>query len=74
MILLSRSRVVCAIWVLAALALGVRSAASQNVTTGTLSGSVFDQQGGALPGASVVANHEPTGTKYETVTGSDGRF
>jgi hypothetical protein len=74
MMLIKRSRVLCAIWVLAALVFLVRPAAGQNVTTGALSGTVFDQQGGALPGATVVANHEPTGIKYETVTGSDGRF
>jgi hypothetical protein len=50
------------------------SVAAQTVTTGTLSGVVIDQQGASLPGASVTAVHEPTGTKYETVTASDGEF
>jgi hypothetical protein len=49
-------------------------ASAQNVTTGSLSGVVRDAQGGVLPGATVVAVHVPTGTSYEGVTESDGRF
>jgi Carboxypeptidase regulatory-like domain len=49
-------------------------AAAQNVTTGTLGGVVKDAQGGVLPGATVVAVHTPTGTTYEGVTQTDGRF
>ncbi|MEO6223524.1 MAG: carboxypeptidase regulatory-like domain-containing protein [Vicinamibacterales bacterium] len=49
-------------------------ASAQTVTTGALSGSVVDPQGGALPGATVVAFHVPTGTKYEGVTQADGKF
>jgi hypothetical protein len=47
---------------------------AQNVTTGSLTGVVKDAQGGVLPGATVTAVHEPTGTSYETVTEGDGRF
>lgn len=55
--------------------LGVAVAASaQTVTTGSLAGVVADAQKGVLPGATVVATHTPTGTKYETVTDADGRF
>jgi TonB-dependent receptor len=39
-----------------------------------ISGAVTDAQGGALPGAVVVALHLPTGTTFEATTGSDGRF
>src|SRR5688500_15101236 len=46
----------------------------QTVTTGTINGIVTDQQGGVLPGANVTAVHTPTGSTYETVTQSDGRF
>ncbi len=49
-------------------------AVAQNVTTGALSGLVSDDQGGILPGADVVALHEPTGTTYVAVTQDDGRF
>ena len=47
---------------------------AQTMTTGTISGTVVDQQGGVLPGATVLATHVPTGTTYETVTRGDGRF
>ncbi len=50
------------------------TAAAQNVTTGSLNGTVVDQQGAALPGASVVATHNDTGTKYDTTTTMDGTF
>ncbi|HTL42762.1 MAG TPA: TonB-dependent receptor [Vicinamibacterales bacterium] len=50
------------------------SAAAQTVTTGNISGTVTDTQGGVLPGATVTATHTPTGTNYEGVTGADGRF
>jgi hypothetical protein len=46
----------------------------QTVTTGTITGIVTDQQGGVLPGATVAAVHEPTGTTYEGLTDSQGRF
>ena len=46
----------------------------QNVTTGAITGVIRDTQGGVLPGVTVVATHEPTGTTYETVTGGDGTF
>jgi hypothetical protein len=46
----------------------------QNVTTGTLTGVVHDQQGGVLPGATVSAVHTPTGTMYEGLTQGEGRF
>ena len=50
------------------------ASAAQTVTTGTLSGTIVDPQGGALPGATVLATHTPTGTRYEGVTNSNGRF
>lgn len=50
------------------------SAFAQTATTGALSGLVSDEQGGVLPGATVEAVHEPTGTRYSVVTGTDGRF
>lgn len=46
---------------------------AQGVTTSSLSGTVKDKNG-AVPGANVVALHEPTGTSYGTVSGTDGKF
>ncbi len=44
-------------------------------TTGSIGGLVTDQDGAtALPGAVIDAVHEPTGTRYTTVTRADGRF
>ena len=45
-----------------------------DITTGSVTGTVVDQQGGALPGVSVTAVHEPTGTQYSATTDTQGRF
>jgi len=50
------------------------SAAAQGVTTGSMGGIVTDAQGAVVPGATVTAVHEPSGTSYEAVTQGDGRF
>src|SRR5580704_14929460 len=68
------SWVVCAVGLTLALSVATTPAFAQTSTTGTLSGTLVDQQGGVLPGASVVATHAGTGTKYEAVTQADGRF
>jgi hypothetical protein len=47
---------------------------AQGVTTASVTGVIKDAQGGVIPGATVMAVHEPSGTSYETVTQSDGRF
>lgn len=44
------------------------------VTTSNIKGLITDPDGQPLPGASVVAIHSPTGTKYGTATNFDGRF
>ena len=68
------SRWLCAMVATLTLIGFARPTRAQNVTTGNLSGTVTDQQGGVLPGATVTATHEPTGTKYEGVTSADGRY
>lgn len=50
------------------------SSSGQNLTSGSISGVAVDPQGAVLPGASVEATHQPTGTQYSTVTDGDGRF
>jgi Carboxypeptidase regulatory-like domain len=44
------------------------------VTTATLTGSVKDKDGAGIPGANIVAVHEPSGTTYGTVSLTDGRY
>lgn len=48
--------------------------AQAGVTTASVQGTVKDAQGAVVPGASVVARHEPSGSTYEAVTQADGRF
>jgi hypothetical protein len=61
---------------LAALALVLHSppGVAQTVTTANLGGTVKDAQGGVLPGVTITAVHTATGTRYETVTDSQGLF
>ncbi|HEU5290081.1 MAG TPA: carboxypeptidase-like regulatory domain-containing protein, partial [Cyclobacteriaceae bacterium] len=57
-----------------AFALISSSLCAQGVTTSSVSGQVLDESNESLPGASIVAIHNPTGTQYVTTTRSDGRF
>ena len=47
---------------------------AQGVTTGAISGVVKDAQGAVIPGATILAVHQPSGSTYEAVTQADGRF
>ena len=47
---------------------------AQGVTTGAMTGVVKDAQGAVIPGATVIAVHQPSGSTYEAVTQADGRF
>ncbi|MET3129411.1 hypothetical protein ABID42_004535 [Arcicella rosea] len=44
------------------------------ITTSTISGRVKDQKGAEIPGATVIAVHLPTGTKYGVASSVDGHF
>ena len=68
------SRFACAMGALVALVLSAVPAAAQGVTTAAVTGTVKDDQGGVIPGATVVAVHQPSGTTYEGVSQADGRF
>ncbi len=47
---------------------------AQGVTTASMNGVVKDSKGESIPGATVVATHQPSGTIYSTQTRADGRF
>jgi hypothetical protein len=44
------------------------------VTTSGMSGRVLDTNNSPLPGATIVAVHEPSGSQYGTSTNTEGRF
>jgi hypothetical protein len=47
---------------------------SQGITTASMNGRVTDDTGDGLPGATIVAVHNPTGTSYGTTSRIDGGF
>jgi Carboxypeptidase regulatory-like domain len=59
---------------LCTLILPVAKSDAQGVTTGSVAGVVLDAQGAAIPGATVLAVHDASGTRYEATTRADGRF
>ncbi len=44
------------------------------ITTSGISGTVTTENGESLPGANIVAVHEPSGTQYGTITNIEGQF
>jgi len=47
---------------------------AQTATSGAIAGTVTAADGSALPGVTVEAIHVPTGTRYDAVSGSNGRY
>ncbi|MEC5145333.1 carboxypeptidase regulatory-like domain-containing protein [Chitinophaga sp. 212800010-3] len=60
-------------YIILLLGVGILSAKAQE-TNGSLSGKVTDSTAGFIPGAAVIAVHEPTGTRYVTTTNELGRY
>ena len=50
------------------------SVSMAQVTTSEIVGTVTDQAGAVVSGATVTAVHDPSGTRYAAVTNSEGRF
>lgn len=51
-----------------------QSAKAQGVTSASMNGQVVDQNGEELPGATVIAVHQPTGSQFGNVTNVEGIY
>ena len=60
--------------ILLAIFLSLGFLANAQETTSEIQGIVIDSKGAALAGATIVATHTPTGTKYTTSSRKDGRY
>jgi len=66
---------ICALLVLSAALVWAPVVHAQGATTGSLTGSVTAaEDGSALPGVVIEAVHQPTGTRYSTVSRANGRW
>ena len=60
--------------ILLMLAGAIMTNAYGQVTTSSLKGRIVDEKNEALPGATIVAIHLPTGSQYVVLANADGRF
>ncbi len=60
--------------VLVLLILSSNSLFAQGVTTAAIHGTITDEKGNALPSATIMAVHTPTGTQYGTTARIDGKY
>lgn len=67
-------RVIHFFFVVLAFMLVQSSTGFAQVTTGSISGYVKDEKGGALVGATVEAVHTPSGTRYTTTASKNGQY
>ena len=56
------------------LALLIATAVSAQAPVGTITGTVRDQSGAVVPGATITIRHAATGVERNTTTGADGNF
>lgn len=71
---LFRSCLVSTIGAFLVVVMSATPSAAQGVTTAGITGVVKDSQGAVVPGATIVAVHEPSGTTYTGVSQGDGRY
>ena len=71
-----RSRVVCyrSAWLVFGVVVASAALGAQGVTTSTVSGIVTDTAGNPIEGATVVAVHTPTATRYRALSRSGGAY
>ncbi|MEF8940434.1 MAG: TonB-dependent receptor, partial [Salinivenus sp.] len=62
------------IFLLAALVFAPTVTHAQGVTSATIRGTVVDENDEPIPGANVLAVHEPSGSRYGTATNQNGSF
>src|SRR5277367_5203605 len=60
--------------VFAVATLACQFAAGQGITTGSIAGTIADQQGAVIPQATVSAVQSGTNATFKTASGADGRF
>ncbi len=63
-----------AFWLLGSMLMLAGGQAAAQVTSAAINGFITDSKGGSLPGATIVAVHTPSGSRYGTVTNGSGFY